>query len=248
MHSAMDPAARSRTYGGFLHLEELLSLQESPSGHHDEMLFFTAHQIYELWFKILLHELERARDAMLADDVPWALYCLRRVRVIERVLCEQIDVLATISPGSFQQFRGGLYSSSGLQSAQFREIEFLSGLKDPAHLRRDDLTDAERERLTRRLAEPALTEAFDMLRVRRGSPDLAEILRSEVIDDDLGRLAEALIDHDEGFSQWRYRHVRMVERIIGGRDGTGGSSGVGYLRSTLAKRFFEELWSVRGRL
>ncbi|MFG1945677.1 tryptophan 2,3-dioxygenase [Nonomuraea sp. NPDC048826] len=246
MHSA--PERVAPTYGGFLHLEELLSLQESPSGHHDEMLFFTAHQIYELWFKVLLHELEGARDAVLAGDVPRALYCLRRVRVIERVLCEQVDVLATISPGAFKQVRGGLYSSSGLQSAQFREIEFLSGLKDPGHLAREGLTETERDRLARRLAEPSLMEAFERLWARRGSPDLARILRHEVVEDELGRLAEALIDHDEGFSQWRYRHLSMVERIIGGRCGTGGSSGVGYLRSTLSKRFFEELWSLRGRL
>lgn len=238
----------SITYGGFLHLEELLSLQERPTGHHDEVLFFTAHQIYELWFKVLLHELEGARDAMLDGDVPRALYCLRRVRVIERVLSEQVDVLATISPGGFLRFRGGLSSSSGLQSAQFREIEFLSGLKDPAHLDRDDLTDIERKRLEVRLAEPSLKDAFERLCERYGTPDLGEILRQEVVGDELGRVAEALIEHDEGFSQWRYRHLCMVERIIGGRGGTGGSSGAAYLRSTLPKRFFEHLWSLRGSL
>lgn len=235
-------------YGDLLRLDELLALPPGPTKLHDEHLFYVAHMVYELWFKVILDELECARDAMSGDDVPRALYCLRRVATIERVMVQQVEVLETISPGSFAKLRPFLYEASGIQSVQFREIEFLSGLKDERHLGRGDLRPADRESLRRRLAEPTLGDAFRELRRGRGDPDLVELLREEIPDSELLAVAEALTDHDEQFSVWRSRHVHMVERIIGAKPGTGGSSGVHYLRSTLDERFFPELWELRTRL
>lgn len=236
------------TYGDLLRLDDLLALPPKHTDLHDEQLFYVAHMIYELWFKVVLDELEVARDSMFTDDVPRALYCLRRVCTIEQLLVTQVATLETISPGSFALLRPSLYQASGIQSVQFREIEFLSGLKDPRHLRRGDLGPAEAERLTRRWSEPTLRDAFRALCEQHGDPDLAELLRAEIPGSALLAVAEALIDHDEQFSLWRSRHVHMVERVIGAKSGTGGSSGAAYLRSTLEKRFFPELWELRTRL
>jgi tryptophan 2,3-dioxygenase len=242
------PTAATPTYGQLLQLDELLTMQAQLCEVHDELFFIVAHQVYELWFKVILFELESARDRIFADDVPRALYSLRRVRALERVLVEQVDTLETISPGSFLALRTALSASSGFQSAQFREIEFLSGLKDRSYLDRADLLPVERARLERRLREPTLWDAFCALLRRRGEPDLLQLLRRDVSDSDVLVLAEALLDHDEGFGLWRSRHVHMVERMIGHKPGTGGSSGVSYLRSTLAKRFFPRLWELRSAL
>ncbi|THA23584.1 tryptophan 2,3-dioxygenase [Streptomyces sp. RKND-216] len=238
----------SPSYGDLLRLDDLLGLPPRYTDLHDEELFYVAHMVYELWFKIVLDELERTRDALFADDAPDALYSLRRVGVIERVLAGQVDVLRTISPGSFALLRPSLYQASGIQSVQFREIEFLSGLKDSRYVERGDLDAAERTRLRRRMAEPTLYEAFLTLCEKRGEPDLTELLRAETPASDVLAVAEALLDHDELFSTWRARHVLMVERVIGAKAGTGGSSGAQYLRSTLEKRFFPELWELRTRL
>ena len=236
------------TYADLLRLDELLDLFPRHTDQQDAPLFFVAHMIYELWFKVILYELEQARAGMDADDIPRALYSLRRVRVIEDVLIEQLRTLETISPGGFANLRSSLHHASGLQSVQFREIEFISGQKDPSYLQRSDLSAADRGRLERRLAEPTLADAFQALRERRGDPDLTELLRAEVPRSDVLDLADALIDHDEGFGIWRSRHVHMVERVLGAKPGTGGSSGASYLRSTLEKRFFPELWEIRTRL
>ncbi|EST37761.1 hypothetical protein N566_11260 [Streptomycetaceae bacterium MP113-05] len=238
----------SPSYGDLLRLDDLLGLPPKHTDLHDEELFYVAHMVYELWFKVVLDELERARDAMFADDPPRVLYSLRRVGVIERVLAGQVDVLRTISPGSFALLRPSLYQASGIQSVQFREIEFLSGLKDRRYVERGDLSVPERTRLRRRLAEQSLYEAFLTLCEKRGEPDLIELLRAETPDSEILAVAEALLDHDELFSTWRARHVLMVERVIGAKAGTGGSSGAEYLRSTLEKRFFPELWELRTRL
>lgn len=238
----------SPSYGDLLRLDDLLGLPPRHTDLHDEELFYVAHMVYELWFKVVLDELERARDAMFAADAPGALYALRRVGVIERVLAGQVDVLKTISPGSFALLRPSLYQASGIQSVQFREIEFLSGLKDRRYAERGDLSAGERTRLRRRMAEPTLYEAFLTLCEKYGEPDLAELLRAETPASDVLAVAEALLDHDELFSTWRARHVLMVERVIGAKAGTGGSSGAQYLRSTLEKRFFPELWELRTRL
>lgn len=232
-------------YGGYLKIPELLSLQQGLSEAHDELLFITVHQAYELWFKVVLFELEGARDALDRDELPRALHLLRRVHVIERLLVEQVEVLETMAPPDFLDFRHRLAPASGFQSVQFREIEFLSGLKDRRYLDLVEASPEERARLERRLAEPALSDAFAALLGRRGVPTLTELVRS---GGELFEVGEALLDHDEAFALWRSRHVLMVERQIGGKPGTGGSSGAAYLRGTLGKRFFPDLWEVRSTL
>ena len=236
------------SYGTYLKVPELLGLQDRLSDEHDELLFIVAHQAYELWFKVVLFELEAARDRIDADDIFFARHRLHRVRVIEELLVEQIAVLETMSPQDFLAFRSQLAPASGFQSVQFREIEFLSGLKEPKYLARLEATPDEMSRLKRRLDEPSLDDAFRDLVKRRGSPALLEIFRDREHHGDLFDLCEALLDHDETFAHWRARHVLMVERQIGSKTGTGGSSGVEYLRTTLGKRFYPELWDVRSQL
>lgn len=238
-------AAPEPRYGDFLRLETLLSLQRQSAEVHDAHFFFTVHQAYELLFKIIIYELDAAVAAVAGDDIPRAVYCLRRIRAVEDVLVAQVATLETISPGSFAVLRRTLASSSGLQSAQFREIEFRSGLKDPRYLSTTRMSGPERARLERRLAEPSLWDEFQRLRQRQGDPDLVKLYRAEIPDDGLVRLTEAMVDHDEGLGLWRARHVPMVERIIGRRPGTGGTTGTEYLRSTLEKRFYPELWELR---
>jgi tryptophan 2,3-dioxygenase len=227
---------------------ELLQLQERLSQEHDELLFIVAHQVYELWFKVILFELEAARDRIDADDIFFARHYLHRVHVIERLLIEQIEVLETMSPQDFLAFRSELAPASGFQSVQFREVEFLSGLKDPKYLQRLEASPEEINRLRKRLDDPSVDDAFQALLGRRGSPPLVEVFRDRERYGDLFDLCEALLDHDESFANWRARHVLMVERQIGGKTGTGGSSGAQYLRTTLGKRFYPELWDVRSNL
>jgi tryptophan 2,3-dioxygenase len=236
------------SYGSYLKVPELLALQQGLSDEHDELLFIVAHQVYELWFKVVLFELEAARDRIDADDIFFARHHLRRVYVIEKLLVEQIEVLETISPQDFLAFRSQLAPASGFQSVQFREIEFLSGLKEPKYLARIEATPEETSRLRRRLDEPSVDDAFHGLVERRGSPSLLDIFRDREHNGDLFDLCEALLDHDEAFAHWRARHVLMVERQIGSKTGTGGSTGAQYLRTTLGKRFYPELWDVRSHL
>jgi tryptophan 2,3-dioxygenase len=239
---------RRLSYGSYLKIPELLALQQGLSDEHDELLFIVAHQVYELWFKVVLFELEAARDRINADDIFFARHHLRRVHVIEKLLVEQIEVLETMSPQDFLEFRSQLAPASGFQSVQFREIEFLSGLKEPKYLARIEATPHEASRLRRRLDEPSVDDAFRGLVKRRGGPSLLEIFRDREHHGDLFDLCEALLDHDEAFAHWRARHVLMVERQIGSKTGTGGSSGAEYLRTTLGKRFYPELWEVRSLL
>jgi tryptophan 2,3-dioxygenase len=239
---------RELSYGTYLKVPELLQLQQGLSTQHDELLFIVAHQVYELWFKVVLFELEAARDRIDADDVFFARHHLHRVYVIEKVLVEQIEVLETMSPQDFLAFRSKLAPASGFQSVQFREIEFLSGLKEPKYVARLEATPEEIGRLRRRLEEPSVDDAFRALVKRRGSPSLLQIFRHRDRHGDLFDLCEALLDHDETFAHWRARHVLMVERQIGSKTGTGGSSGAEYLRTTLSKRFYPELWDVRSQL
>ena len=239
---------RELSYGSYLKVPELLQLQQGLSREHDELLFIVAHQVYELWFKVVLFELEATRDRIDADDIFFARHHLRRVHVIEKLLVEQIDVLETMSPQDFLAFRSKLAPASGFQSVQFREIEFLSGLKDTKYVARLEATPAELARLHRRLDEPSVDDAFRALVKRRRSPSLLEIFRNRERYGELFDLCEALLDHDETFAHWRSRHVLMVERQIGGKTGTGGSSGAQYLRTTLGKRFYPELWEVRSQL
>lgn len=239
---------RELSYGTYLKVPELLRLQQGLSHEHDELLFIVAHQVYELWFKVVLFELEAARDRIDADDLFFARHHLHRVHVIEKLLVEQIEVLETMSPQDFLAFRSKLAPASGFQSVQFREIEFLSGLKEPQYIARLEATPDETTRLRKWLEEPSLADSFRELVKRRGSPPLVEIFRDRERFGDLFDLCEALLDHDETFAHWRARHVLMVERQIGSKTGTGGSSGAQYLRSTLTKRFYPELWDVRSQL
>ncbi|MFB9312938.1 tryptophan 2,3-dioxygenase family protein [Nocardioides plantarum] len=252
------------TYGSYLRLPALLDAQhlESDPPAHDELLFITIHQVYELWFKQLIHEVIAARDAMLGqvedDRLWWAQHLLARVHVIERVLVQQVDVLETMTPQDFLQFRQQLAPASGFQSVQFRELEFLSGAKDPAYLERfRGLTDAEQQRLGRRLAEPTLWDAFVAVVAAHGLPagddeEIAMSVRSAAHDRSryaaVWALAEALLQHDELAASWRARHVVMVERMIGSKSGTGGSSGSAYLRGRLPLQYYPVLWDVRSRL
>jgi tryptophan 2,3-dioxygenase len=253
-----EPAEERLTYGSYLQIPELLALQRvrSEPAVHDELLFIVVHQAYELWFKQLLFELGSIRDRMFAGDAERARHYLVRVRAIERVMIEHIDVLRSMSPQDFLEFRTQLTPASGFQSAQFRELEFLSGLKDPRFLVDLASSDEERIRLERRLGEPTLWDGFRALMDDRGFPmpgddedrRTASLVAMAVGDRELFAVSEGLLDHDEAVAEWRYRHVLMVEREIGAKRGTGGSSGVGYLRSTLDKRFFPELWDLRSHL
>ncbi|WP_134765245.1 tryptophan 2,3-dioxygenase family protein [Nocardioides sp. 1609] len=256
------------TYGSYLRLPVLLDAQhlESDPPAHDELLFITIHQVYELWFKQLLHEVVAARDTMLAAAAGgdpaaglWrAQHLLARVHVIERVLVHQVDVLETMTPQDFLEFRQRLAPASGFQSVQFRELEFLSGAKDPAYLRRfRGLTEEEQARLRARLDEPTLWDAFVAVLRARGLPadddeQVADSVRTAAHDRDrhaaVWALAEALLQHDELAASWRARHVVMVERMIGAKSGTGGSSGSAYLRGRLPLQYYPVLWDVRSML
>jgi tryptophan 2,3-dioxygenase len=249
------------SYGSYLRVPELLALQrllsEPPA--HDELLFIVVHQAYELWFKQLLFELESVRDRLFARDADGARHFLERVQAIERVLVEQVPVLETMSPQDFLEFRSNLSPASGFQSVQFREVEFLSGLKQPGFLAHLGETDEERSSLERRLEEPTVWDAFCDFLGAHGLPmpaddqetriqSLLTMARDREKYADPWHVSEGLLSHDEAFSLWRYRHILMVERQIGSKSGTGGSSGSSYLRTTLEKRFFPQLWEIRSLL
>ena len=255
------------TYGSYLRLEQLLDAQhlESDPPAHDELLFITIHQVYELWFQQLLHEAETVRDALVATradsggrDLWFARHLLTRMHVIARVLVQQVDVLETMTPQDFLQFRQRLAPASGFQSVQFRELEFLSGAKDPGYVRRfKGLTDLEKERLARRLEQPTLWDGFVHVLGEAGldtSSDeaITASLRSVAHDRssyaDIWGLAEGLLQHDELAAAWRARHVVMVERMIGSKSGTGGSTGAEYLRSRLDLKYYPLLWTLRSEL
>jgi tryptophan 2,3-dioxygenase len=242
-----DAAGRRLSYGSYLKIPELLSLQEGLTDAHDELLFIVVHQAYELWFKVLIHEVEAARDAIMADHLRAARHYLARVKVIEALLVEQVGVLETMAPQDFLTFRSELAPASGFQSLQFRELEFLSGLKEPGYLKALEQEPGAATRLRQRMSEPSLRDAFTKLLDRRGV-SVSDLYHEGERHPELLELAEALLDHDEGFRLWRIRHVQMVERQIGDKPGTGGSTGVRYLQSTLSKRFFPELWDIRSEL
>lgn len=259
------------TYAGYLKIRELISLQHllSDPPQHDEMLFIVIHQVYELWFKELLHELDAIIERLDADEPLAAHRLVRRCIEIEQVLVNQIAVLETMMPTDFLEFRDHLMPASGFQSFQFRELEYVSGLKDARFLRNYEPGSEERAKLEVRLAQPTLADAFYAMLRRRGFdlPDasgaddearsaveqrrISELVR--VYQDAekhyaLFLLAESLIEYDEMFSMWRLRHIHMVERMIGSKTGTGGSEGAAYLRKTVDRKFFPELWELRSHL
>lgn len=245
------------SYGSYLKVPDLLALQRPVSDppHHDEMLFILIHQVYELWFKQTLHELDAAVRYIDADDLLKVGKAFRRIHAIQRILETQVDVLETMTPQEFNAFRDGIDPASGFQSSQFREIEFRCGLRMPeAALKHLDVTPPERANLERRLKEPTLYDALKSHLARRGfdvsSHDalvdtFRRIYEHEEEHYALYLLLEDLIEFDERVRLWRGRHVIMVERMIGMKPGTGGSLGVSYLQSTLQRRFFPELWEVR---
>lgn len=254
------------TYGAYLQIPELLSLQRrlSPNDdHNDELHFIIAHQAYELWFKLVLYELDEISRLLKRPNeenvVVRALYLLRRVVAIQKHLVTQIHILETMSPYEFNRFREQLRPASGFQSYQFREMEFLGGLKDESHLQEFTEFPEVVERLRHRLQEPSIGELFyDLLRARgidmpHGNSEAARERRiaslarlaEEAPFSDIHRLGEELLEWDEWFSLWRAHHAKMAERMIGNKRGTGGSKGADYLRKTTEKRFFPELWESR---
>lgn len=219
--------------------------------------------MFELWFKEMLFELATIRDAMSSGEIHAARHYLQRVHAIQRVLIEQIEVLETMSPQDFLAFRTHLAPASGFQSVQFREIEFLAGSKDAGYIERLDMSAEEAARLERRLTEPSVWDGFRALLGKNGLampaddvPDAAVTRRASLLTmvrdrerfADLFYLSESLLTFDELFGLWRQRHVLMVERMIGSKTGTGGSTGASYLRTTLDKRFYPELWELRSYL
>jgi tryptophan 2,3-dioxygenase len=257
------------TYSTYLKLEELLALQQPASDgpEHDETLFIVIHQVYELWFKQILHELDYLCVLLERGDEARSLHTLKRVLTILKVVVAQIDVLETMTPLEFLSFRARLEQGSGFQSFQFRELEFLLGAKNPAALDRYPPGSETRARLERRLAAPTVWDAFMHYLKGRGLTVPDEALKRDVsqrtapmpalhplliqiyrTDPLLASLCERLVDLDEGIQEWRYRHVKMVQRTIGGKHGTGGSAGAAYLATTLDQPIFPDLWAIRTEL
>jgi tryptophan 2,3-dioxygenase len=257
------------TYSGYLGLDRLLDLQalRSDPAEHDEMLFIVIHQTYELWFKQVLHEVDYLK-VCLTDDRLWeAVHVLKRVRMIVKTLVGQVDVLETMTPMSFSSFRDRLDRASGLQSVQFRELEFALGYKRREVLDPIRPGTPHREELQRRLTERSVIDHFyDFLEKRgvaipeelRAKDPAAANVPSEAVQDGLVRLykeqpettilLELMTDVDEGLQEWRYRHVKAVERTIGHKLGTGGSAGVEWLKRSLFQPLFPDLWAIRSRL
>ncbi|RST32065.1 tryptophan 2,3-dioxygenase [Sphingomonas ginkgonis] len=236
------------TYADYLQLPTLLSAQKPLSDLHDEMLFIVIHQTKELWLKQMLHEVALAIELIAADRPAEAYKALARVSRIQSVMTLSWDVLATLTPVDYGKFRAVLGTSSGFQSAQFRELEYRLGLKDPNFLRFHEGSGEGHARLAAALEAPSLWEVCDAARERAGAPSWLAVYRNADRWFDLYEMAEKLVDIDDALAGWRHKHVLTVERIIGGKPGTGGSEGVAYLQSTLAKRAFPELWRLRTEL
>jgi tryptophan 2,3-dioxygenase len=257
------------TYESYLHVDTLLSLQQlrSDGPEHDEMLFIVIHQVYELWFKEVLHELDRVVRLLRGDEPHRSQHTLKRILTILKVLVAQLDILETMTPLEFLSFRTRLEAASGFQSNQFRQLEFLLGAKSTAALDRFPEGSQGRVALERRYREPTVWDGFLHYLSREGYPVpasqltrdqtmplepssevqqiLLDIYRRDVKNSEI---CERLVDLDEGFAEWRYRHIRMVERTIGSKPGTGGSRGAAYLLTTLGKNLFPDLWAIRGSL
>ena len=251
------PAGMS--YADYLDLKDLLGAQRPLSDLHDEMLFIVIHQTKELWMKQLLHELRFAVPLVEADRFAEAYKAMARISRIQAVMTLSWDVLSTLTPVDYLKFRNVLGTSSGFQSEQFREIEFRLGLKEPNFLAQYAEGSKERAALERALAEPSLREASHAALERAGfdlgdrSVESIAAAWLQVYRDaerwfDLYELAEKLVDIDDALAGWRHKHVLTVERIIGNKPGTGGSAGAPYLRGTLDKRVFPELWALRTQL
>jgi tryptophan 2,3-dioxygenase len=256
----MDPM----TYASYLALDEVLSAQRPRSDEHDELLFIVIHQVYELWFKQLLHEFAHLQGRLEDGDTPHALHTLKRVLTILKVAVAQIDVLETMTPRQFTSFRQRLEAASGFQSAQFRQIEAVLGRRDPKVVDNYPEGSPARQAIRTAMTRPSLFDSFLRYLAGRGydvpvealerdasapqlpSPAIQDVLMAVYGDDgEPSQIAERLVDVDEGIQEWRYRHVKMVQRTIGDKPGTGGSSGASYLRGTLFSPVFPDLWEVR---
>lgn len=262
------PTKDDLTYGAYLKVRELLSLQQCRSydpetgrAEHDETLFIIIHQVYELWFKQLLHELDFIVGLLHDQQLNGAGHHLKRVLKIMKTLVGQIDVLETMTPAEFASFRTFLSTASGFQSVQFRELEYLLGVKDPVHLDRFD--GPEDGRLATRYEAPTIWDAFvhalhraglavpesalrrDVREPVEANAELQAVLVKGYADEGIASLCETLTDLDEGLQEWRYRHVMMVRRTIGTKPGTGGSDGAAYLATTLFRPAFPDLWAIR---
>lgn len=254
------------TYANYLDLEKLLTLQKPRSSppEHDEMLFIIIHQTYELWFKQLLHEFEKIKRDFSAGDLYGAIHSFKRTRTIMKVLVAQIDILETMTPSSFSSFRDRLETASGFQSVQFRELEFLLGYKRQVALAQVKPDFPGAERLRARVSESTVIDHFYQFLETRGAkipaelknrdltkpnepnePVQQEILRLYKQSPDVSILLELMTDFDEGLQEWRYRHIKLVERTIGAKTGTGGSPGVPFLLQSLFKPIFPDLWAIR---
>jgi tryptophan 2,3-dioxygenase len=255
------------TYSSYLALDEILAAQRPRSEEHDELLFIVIHQVYELWFKQLLHELAHMQVRLERNEGPRALATVHRVLTILKTIVAQIDVLETMTPSQFASFRTRLDSASGFQSGQFRELEAVLGRRDPAMLAAYDEDSDAYARIAVAMRRRSLYDSFVRYLAGAGYDVPAEALERDVTapvaaspgvqravlaayrdDGEAAQVAERLVDLDEGTQEWRYRHVKMVERTIGDKAGTGGSSGAKYLRETLFQPMFPDLWAVRSEL
>jgi tryptophan 2,3-dioxygenase len=257
------------TYSSYLHVDELLALQHprSEPPEHDEMLFIVVHQAYELWFKLLLHELDKIKTDLFAGKLYPAISTFKRARTIMKVMVEQVDIVETLTPMSFSSFRDRLDKASGFQSSQFRELEFVLGYKRADMLKYQPAGTPVYAQLVRRLNEPSVVDAFYAFLKQQGvaipehltkrdptlptAPDETVeegILRLYKSEPNLEILFELMTDFDEGFQEWRYRHIKLVERTIGSKHGTGGSLGVEFLKKSLFLPVFPDLWAIRHRL
>ena len=233
------------TYADYLKLDELLDCQRPLSPLHDELLFIVIHQTKELWLKQMLHEVGLAIELIETDQFAPAYKALSRVSRIQSVMTLSWDVLATLTPVDYSRFRDVLGTSSGFQSAQFRELEYRLGIRDPRFLDYYEGGSEGHRRLEAALGAPSLWDVADAARRRAGAESWLAVYQEADRWFELYQLAEKLVDIDDALAVWRHKHVVTVERIIGGKTGTGGSAGVAYLASTLTKRAFPELWSLR---
>lgn len=255
------------TYGSYLQVDRLLELQKPRSDEHDEVLFIVIHQVYELWFKELLHELDRVMLLLREGNGTKAQHTLKRILTILKVLVAQVDILETMTPLEFLTFRNRLAAASGFQSDQFRQLEFVMGSKSRGAIDRFGEGTRARRELDARWSAPTLWDAFlhylkqegyevpasqlsrDVTAPVEPSPEIQEaLIKVYRTDARNSELCERLVDLDEGLQEWRYRHVKMVERTIGMKPGTGGSAGAQYLRTTLAQPAFPDLWEIRASL
>lgn len=257
---------KSLTYTSYLALDEILGAQRPNSDEHDEILFIVVHQVYELWFKQLIHELRYLQRMLEEGNETRAFSTFKRVLTILKLVVQQLDVIETMTPVQFLSFRERLESSSGFQSGQFRELEAILGRRDPGVLTAYHEASVDYEKVKAALERPSVYDSFLRYLSGKGYEVPAEVLERDVSqpvqeskgvqaallrayrdDGEPAQVAERLVDFDEGFMEWRYHHVKMVERTIGTRLGTGGY-GAEYLRTTLHKPFFPDLWAVRSEL